>query len=213
MILLIGYEKGGVGKSTLAKNLAVYLQQRGRDVMTVDTDPQQSLYQWAAARADNAAAADMPCIKLTGSKILSDLRSLAPKYDDLIIDAGGADSPALRAAMSIATHMLIPMQPAIGDIQPLGHMCELIEQVKIINPNLIYRAVLTMCPALPNQAALILDAKDAIKSYDLETLNSYTTRRLIYDQASGDGLTAYESDNAKARAEITEIALEVLSHV
>jgi chromosome partitioning protein len=213
MILLIGYEKGGVGKSTLAKNLAVYLQQMGRDVMTVDTDPQQSLYKWSTIRAENPNAQDIPCIKLTGSKILSDLRSLAPKYDDLIIDAGGADSPALRAAMTVATHMLIPMQAAIGDMEPLEHMCELLEQVSAINPNLFYRAVLTMCPALPSQAGFILDAKDAVRSYDIEVLNAYTTRRLIYDQAHGEGLTALESNNVKASQDIIDIAEELLSHV
>jgi chromosome partitioning protein len=210
MILLIGYEKGGVGKSTLAKNLAVYLQQLGRDLVAVDTDPQQTLYKWANARKDNPDVPDITCVKLTGSKILSDLRSLASKYQDLVIDAGGSDSPALRAAMAIATHLLVPMQPNMGDIEVLEHMAELIDQAQIINPNLYCRSVITMCPTLPSQAGLILAAKEVCESYDLKPLNAITCKRQVYDHSGAMGLSVLESDNLKARQEINEIAQEFL---
>lgn len=210
MILLIGYEKGGTGKSTLAKSLAVYLQQQGRDLVTVDTDPQQTLYRWCERRKDQADVMPIPCVKLTGSKILSDLRSLAGKYSDVIIDAGGADSPALRAALAVATHLLVPMQPNAGDIEILGHMVDLIDQARVYNPDLKARAVLTMCPTLPSRYSLILDAKDVCTHYNLTPLNAYTSRREIYDVISMSGLSVLESDNDKARQEIIEIAKEIL---
>lgn len=210
MILLVGYEKGGTGKSTLAKNLAVYLQQKGRDLIAVDTDPQQTLYRWSESRNDNPAAQSIPCVKLTGSKILPDLKSLAAKYQDVVIDAGGVDSPALRAALAVATHLLVPMQPNMGDIEILDHMTDLIEQAKIYNPDLYCRAVITMCPTLPSQAGLILDAKEVCASYELPALNAITCKRLVYDQIGANGLSVLESDNQKASAEITEIATEFL---
>ncbi|MFO6256441.1 chromosome partitioning protein ParA, partial [Pseudomonas aeruginosa] len=36
MILLLGGEKGGSGKSCLAQNLAVWIQARGGDVLLLD---------------------------------------------------------------------------------------------------------------------------------------------------------------------------------
>lgn len=210
MIILIGYEKGGTGKSTLAKNLAVYLQQQGRELVAVDTDPQQTLYKWADARKDNPSAPDVTCVKLTGSKILPDLKSLASKYQDVLIDAGGADSPALRSAMTIATHLLVPMQPNMGDLEVLEHTAALIEQVKTINPNLYCRAVLTMCPTLPSQAGLILDAKEVCASFELMPLNSFTCKRQVYDHSGATGLSVLESDNQKAKQEIIDIAQEFM---
>lgn len=52
MILLLGGEKGGSGKSCLAQNLAVWLQARGGDVLLLDADPQGTTADWAAERAD-----------------------------------------------------------------------------------------------------------------------------------------------------------------
>ena len=40
MIILVGGEKGGAGKSCLSQNLAVYLQTKNRDVLLLDADPQ-----------------------------------------------------------------------------------------------------------------------------------------------------------------------------
>ena len=44
MIVLIGGEKGGTGKTTIATSLA------GRDVLLIDTDPQGSANYWAQSR-------------------------------------------------------------------------------------------------------------------------------------------------------------------
>lgn len=45
MIILLGSQKGGCGKSTIAINLACGLAQKGCDVILVDADPQQNSRQ------------------------------------------------------------------------------------------------------------------------------------------------------------------------
>ncbi len=50
MIVLVGGEKGGTGKTTLAINLAALRAIRGRDVLLVDTDPQGSASGWVLTR-------------------------------------------------------------------------------------------------------------------------------------------------------------------
>ncbi len=53
MILSILNPRGGCGKTTLSANLARALQERGRSVLLVDTDPQGSARDWHAAEPDN----------------------------------------------------------------------------------------------------------------------------------------------------------------
>ncbi len=53
MIILVGGEKGGSGKSCLAQNLAVYLQQQNRDILLLDADPQGTTTDWVKERDEN----------------------------------------------------------------------------------------------------------------------------------------------------------------
>ena len=53
MILVLGGEKGGSGKSCIAQNLAVWLQRKGNDVLLLDADPQGTSVDWAREREQN----------------------------------------------------------------------------------------------------------------------------------------------------------------
>lgn len=50
MIILVGSEKGGVGKSTIATNVVTYLALQGKDVMLVDADKQGTSSNWSQDR-------------------------------------------------------------------------------------------------------------------------------------------------------------------
>ena len=49
-IILIGGEKGGVGKSTITTNIAVEMSYRKAEVIIIDTDPQKTSINWIDRR-------------------------------------------------------------------------------------------------------------------------------------------------------------------
>lgn len=210
MIILVGGEKGGAGKSCLAQNLAVYLQQSQRDVLLLDADPQGTTTDWVKERDENDELNNIPSVQASGN-IRSVLKDLDKRYQDIIIDAGGQDSEALRSAMTIATHMLLPFRPKRRDLKTLVHVEQLIRLAKAVNPNLITSAVITQCPTLPSQAQRILDAKEACESFGIIPLNQFTTNRNVYDDADENGLSVFEVDtDKKAVTEIEQLAVEFL---
>lgn len=210
MNILIGGEKGGTGKSCLSQNLAVYLQRKQRDVLLLDADPQGTTTVWASQRSDNPDVTPISLLQASGN-IRQTLKDLSSRYQDIVIDAGGQDSEALRSAMTIATHMLIPFRPKRRDLNTLEHIEKLIRLAKAVNPSLQVFAVITQCPTLPNQVQRILDAKDACASFDIPVLSSITMNRNAYDDSEENGLSVLESDlDVKAKIEIEEIALEFL---
>ena len=52
MILMVGGEKGGVGKTTLATHLAVARKTAGRMIVLVDADSQGTSSTWFDARKE-----------------------------------------------------------------------------------------------------------------------------------------------------------------
>ncbi|MFR9705092.1 AAA family ATPase, partial [Aeromonas sanarellii] len=65
MILLVGGEKGGSGKSCLAQNIAVLLRQRFHgEVLLADCDPQRTTSDWIQERNDNPDLVPINCVQL-----------------------------------------------------------------------------------------------------------------------------------------------------
>ena len=213
MIILVGGEKGGSGKSCLAQNLAVYNKKKKRDILLLDADPQGTTTDWIKERDENSDLRNIPSVQASGN-IRQVLDDLSRRYQDIIIDAGGQDSEALRSAMTIATHMLLPFRPKRRDLKTLVHVEQLIRLAKAVNPELVTKAVITQCPTLPSQAQRILDAKDACESFGLIALNQFTTNRNVYDDADENGLSVFEVDSdPKAKAEIERIVIEFLGEL
>ncbi|WP_028117384.1 AAA family ATPase [Ferrimonas senticii] len=211
MIILIGGEKGGSGKSCLAQNLAVYLQQECRlNVMVVDCDPQRTTSKWVQARNDNDAITRINCVQMYG-KIREDLLSLGGHYEAVVIDCGGQDSVALRAAMSVADFALLPLRPKRRDLQTLEHVDDLINNSLMFNPKLECAFVLSQCPSLPNQARRILEAKEVVGTWDHRVLDAITYQRNIYDDSEEAGCSVLELEpDGKAAAELRQIFNQLL---
>jgi chromosome partitioning protein len=110
-ILICGSTKGGAGKSTLALNIAVARANQGKQVLLVDGDEQRTAMTFTDLRVEEMGQAGYTAVSLIGASIRSQVRQLHAKYDDVIIDVGGRDTGSLRAALSLAETVLIPVQP------------------------------------------------------------------------------------------------------
>src|SRR5918911_3316561 len=103
MIVTVGNTKGGVGKTTLAFQLALHRALAGRDVLLVDGDRQGSAQTAVAIRAEANRTPGLACAQYPeGSVLRAQVQRQAGKYDDVVIDAGGRDSAALRAGMVLS---------------------------------------------------------------------------------------------------------------
>ena len=114
-VIVVANPKGGVGKSTLATQIAGCLAAAGHAVMLGDIDRQQSARQWLALRA--AIAPPLPAIR--GWEVAADHLVRPPKgTTHVVLDTpAGLHGKRLDAVMRIADRMLIPLQPSLFDIQ------------------------------------------------------------------------------------------------
>ena len=133
MIVLVGGEKGAVGKTTLAVSLAAMRRRAGHDALLLDADKQARRESMGRIRQEESRDAPMPCLQKRGRGLAADIRDLAPRYGDVVIDVGRQDSGELRAALRIADLALFPIQPALFDAATLETLAELVEQAQTFN--------------------------------------------------------------------------------
>jgi len=208
MIVLIGGEKGGTGKSTLATNLAVWLAQRGRDVLLVDTDRQQTASRWVDRRNLLPDVPIVHCAERHGN-VFHALRDMANRYEQVIVDAGGRDSEELRTAMVAAHKLYMPLKASQPDLETSSHMNELVQLARGINPNLGAYAMIAMAPTNP----VIHEADEARELLtelpELTPSKVIIRERKVYRDAITEGVGVVEMGNEKAKDEIRALATEI----
>ena len=89
MIITVGNTKGGVGKTTLAVNIAIARALAARDVWLIDGDRQGTAQTAIAIRAEAGHQPGIACATYPdGPTLRSQVQQQCTKFDDVIIDAG-----------------------------------------------------------------------------------------------------------------------------
>jgi len=135
MILTLGHTKGGVGKSTLALNIAIERLLAGVETLLVDGDPRQtSISKAIGIRAEAGLVPPVPCIVLDDAKAMRhQIGLLKSKYEDIVIDVGGKDSNALRAALTVTDVLLLPIGPESVEVWAIDDILELVDEARTIH--------------------------------------------------------------------------------
>ena len=202
MILAVGNVKGGVGKTTLAVNLAIALSRQGRDVLLIDGDEQGTTMAFTELRsAQKDGKTGYTAVALHGKAIRDQTRQLAPKYADIVIDVGGRDTGSLRAALTVAETIIIPVQPRSFDVWGVDQTAELVRDARHINEHL--RAIVVLNNA-DSQGKDNDAAASALRDIEgIELAPHVIVRRKAFPNAAASGLSVLEYNDAKAIDELT----------
>lgn len=216
-IILIGGQKGGVGKSTIACNLAAVLSRQARDVIIVDADKKQaSASAWWAERAHSKP--DLPhiaCIQKDGyiDKTLLDFND---RYSYVIVDCAGRDSEEMRSAMAVCNALVIPTKASQIDLVTLSTMAMIIRQCMTkVNEDFTSYCVINVAPT-NKRITEVEQAREAILEYpEMILLDTVLYDRKIYRDSMAEGYGVAEFDGKSlseklAKQEILSLAVEVL---
>lgn len=210
MIISITSQKGGPGKSTIATNVAVELAKQGQDVCLVDADPQLTVSRWHGDREANGHSPAIVSVAKTNN-IAQTLRDLDAKYGIVLVDTPGKDSVEMRTAMAVADMLVVVVRPSQFDLDTLPHLASVIEQAKIINPDVVVRGLLSQVPTYAFGSEQD-DAKDYLADYPLFVpFKTQIHERKAYRDVAAEGLGVTEWNNRKAAHEITNLVREMMS--
>ena len=213
MIILIGGEKGGPGKTTLATNLAAMRTKETGDLLLMDTDQQQTASFWCSTREDNKVTPRVSSVQKLDKAVRSEALALKEKYKDIIIDAGGRDSAELRGALLVADKAIFPLRPSQFDLWTFGRINTLVETALEINEALQAFVVLNQASTNPNVKE-VEEAKNFISEFpNIKLLNIVISERIIFRRAAiaGMSVTEYKPEDPKANDEMRTFYSEVFN--
>lgn len=203
LIITIANRKGGVGKTTIATNLAVALQNKGRTLL-VDADEQRSSFKWNDYRESKIDV-------LSAHKNLLDvLEPEVKEYDFILIDLAGRDSEAFREALLITDKLIIPTQASLLDLDVLPYIDEQLKKVHLDNKELKTFIVINKAPTNPRSSE-IEQARSYISDYpNFKLLQTVLRDRKQFRDAIVESKSVLEMQSSKARDEFNEMLIEIL---
>lgn len=206
MILVCGGIKGGSGKTTLATNFAIMRALEGRDVLLVDADDQESASDFTVLRNDiTHDHCGYTSIQLRDRSVLTELRKLRDKYDDIIIDTGGRDTQSQRAALTIAHILMVPFIPRSLDVWTMEKVEQLVEEIRVVNPDLRVYAFLNRADSI---GAENHQARDVLcESKGVEFVDCALGYRKAFGKATAQGQAVVELKPQDPKASDEMIAL------
>jgi chromosome partitioning protein len=194
-------QKGGVGKSTLARALAVEASHKKLHVLLADCDPQQATsYHWLQIRQKSKFKVE---IFPTAQQALRE----APKYDLLIIDGPARTS---HATLEIA-------QKADLVIQPTGATRDdLIPAVKEFNALVkagINKKKLLFVPTRLSSATEAQIIQEYLKKTDYSCSPFYLMEKTSYKQIQNEGKAVSEVIYKSLRKQVQELTSFLLNSI
>lgn len=211
MVISVTNLKGGVGKSTISRNLAAYFADRGVKVCLVDTDiEQRTTCDWAERRGDDATY--IPVFPMTSVQTLpKDVENHEKDGYQLVIVDGvpQLDKVATRTIL-ISDILLIPITPSIDDIKSFERFLSRYEEVKTHRDNIPAFLILNKFSGRNKEDLEMQEALNLFSEYGITQLKSTIATRVAHARSSKYGLTAFEwTEDDKARQEIIALGTEL----
>jgi len=209
MIIVISHQKGGVGKSTIAWNLAISLQKKYK-IEVVDLDIQKTLTYTNKLRQKQKLK-PLNIIQIDTPENLQKYFQKDSKDKISIIDVGGFDSSMNRLSIVLADLIITPVSDKSFELLGIRTFANIINQLnEIVSHDIKVKVLLNNI----NPKKSKLDSlKDFItKSPNFELLNTILRSRADYDKASMEGKSVMEyNPTSKASKEFNKLKKEIIN--
>lgn len=202
--ITLATSKGGVGKSTLARNLAAHWINVGHKVVIIDADPQASV----ASRHDpNGLLKNLKVIAEPEETVSNLIEELIGQYTYIIIDTGGFRNRTTIRSLIKSDLAIIPLKASADDVAGALETHNLIKELnktpERASSPIKYRMVLTM-----TQQGIVLakHVRNELEEKGYLLLKPEMYHRVIYPETAINGLSPCITDpEGPAARDISEI--------
>ena len=197
-------QKGGVGKSALARLLATDLITSGIQTAIADMDArQQTAYEWAQRRQTNDWKPQVPVLQVPEA---SQLPAIAAKYPLLIVDTPPYSSTLSLAVAQLSTLTLLPTRNRLDDLIPQVRLAN-----DLLRQQIPAQQIAFVFNAISDSKADYQAALDYLKKTPYRVLNTFIPYRTAYGKSSDEGLAFSETTFASLQEKAVAVSQEVIN--
>lgn len=210
MVIAVTNLKGGVGKTTIATNLAAALAHRDYDVCIVDTDlGQQSSMEWSGNRSE-----DLKPITVVGvaqKQLTKEVSKFRKRFDVIIIDGSPQLSELADRTILASDLVLIPLTPSLYDYRGFENFLDRFEKINGVKEAAggSTRAYVLLNRVNPRTRAS-KDIVEGVKEYEMSILDTAIVNRIAYADSAAEGKGVVEYSDRKAREEFSRLTEELV---
>ena len=211
MIIAVTNLKGGVGKTTLAINIAVAFANRGKKVCLVDLDEgQKSAMVWGENRAE---AKKEPFIKVetqAAKQLFYNIPNLKENYDLVIIDGCPTLAEVQSRIVWASDIVIIPVRPSELDYRSFEQFLEQYDRLAADRGEDRKIRGFVVMNGIIAKSNIAKNVEEALSHYpQLPMLKTRLAQRLAYAESVSDGVGVTEYKDEKAKAEIEALTDEI----
>ena len=207
-VITVAHQKGGVGKSTVARNLAVELAKR-YPLTIVDLDYQKSLTIFNEHRKERGLAP----LSIANIKSERDLMRIIDISEGIVlIDSGGFDSDLNRIALLGADLIVTPLSNNLIEIYGLEAFKKILQELRSAREDL--RATVLLNNVNPAATKVIEELRAYIHNSDdyFALFATVLRRRAAFAKSFESGESVVEMDpSSKASLELGALIQEIES--
>ena len=209
MIISVTNLKGGVGKSTISQNLAVWFANQGKKVCILDTDMEQrTTMRWSGLRSSNLP--DISVFGVETEQIIKASSTQAEIYDLVIIDGTPQLGKTMMATIMASDLVLVPLTPSAFDMWSFENFLNKYRDVKDVKE----------AKGIPFQACIILNkytgksnmdknVLEVVQDFGMKVLETTIGDRVAYREGPINGVGVIEMKDKKAILEIDNLGHEI----
>lgn len=213
MIISVTNLKGGVGKSTISQNLAVWFAHQGKSVCILDTDMEQrTSMRWSGLRD-----AELPYIAVFGvesDQIIRTSAKQADAYDIVIIDGTPQLGKTALATIMASDLVLVPITPSAFDMWSFENFLSRYKEVQAVKEakDVPFKAYLIL-NKFTGKTNLDRNVSEIIQDFGMDVLQTTIGDRVAYRECPITGLGVVEMKEKKAKAEIEQLGNEITQNI
>jgi len=205
MIIAILNQKGGVGKTTLAINIARAYTKSNIKTLLIDSDIQGSAQSWH--EHSNGDLLDMVCLPM--NTLDKDAQKYRGIYERIIIDGAPKISTITLCAIKCADLILIPVQPSPYDIWATEDLVNNVKDRILFSDNRVKAAFIVNRRIVGTNIGR--DIYSHLESFELPIFTHGTTQRVAYATSVEKGITVLDGEyfSKDAHKEVINIINEI----